>query len=161
MPATASRRLISFGQFEFETGPGLLYRGEQETLLPSRVGRLLAVFLQHPGQVLSKDELLGEVWKDAFVGEDSLTQAISMVRSALCDDPRNPTHIQTIPKRGYRFIADVGGGMDAAGRRGQLARPRRPSRVLRPCLDLLSALRRRFLWMSRRLLQLQPVHRPP
>jgi serine/threonine-protein kinase len=108
MPAAASRQPIAFGPFEFDAASGLLYRGERETLLPMRVGKVLEILLLQPGEVLTKDELLGEVWKDAFVGEDSLTQAISMLRSALGDDPRDPTYIQTIPKRGYRFIAEVG-----------------------------------------------------
>ena len=107
MSAAASRQSISFGPFEFDAASGLLYRGQHEILLPLRAGKVLGVFLRQPGEVLSKDELLGEVWRDAFVGEDSLTQAISMIRSALGDDPRDPTYVQTIPKRGYRFIAEV------------------------------------------------------
>ena len=107
MAKNASRELIEFGPFEFDAATGLLYRGQHEILLPLRAGKVLEVFLQRPGEILSKDELLGEVWKDAYVGEDSLTQAISMIRSALGDDPRDPTYIQTIPKRGYRF-SDTG-----------------------------------------------------
>jgi serine/threonine-protein kinase len=107
--------VFATGPFEFDAASGLLYRGEQETLLPLRAAKVLAVLLRRPGEVLCKDELLNTVWEGAFVGEDSLTQAISMVRSALGDDPRNPTYIQTIPKRGYRFIAEVVGGGEGAG----------------------------------------------
>jgi serine/threonine-protein kinase len=105
----------SFGPFEFDAGSGLLYRGEQETLLPFRVSKVLGALLECPGEVLTKDQLLAEAWQDTHVGEDSLTQAISMIRSALGDDPRDPVYIQTIPKRGYRFIAEVQGGSPVSG----------------------------------------------
>jgi len=93
MPSRPDRRNASragpvrFGPFELDAASGLLYRGQQEILLPPRAAGVLAVLIRRPGEVLTKNDLLGEVWKDAFVGEDSLTQAISMVRGALGDDP--------------------------------------------------------------------------
>ena len=114
--ASSSKECFRFGPFELDARSGLLYQGDREILLPFRAVKVLEVLLCRQGEVLPKDELLAEVWQDAFVGEDSLTQAISMVRSALGDDPRDPTYIQTIPKRGYRFIAEVEvGGAAAAG----------------------------------------------
>lgn len=95
------------GPFEFDAASGLLRRGGDETHLPLRSAKVLEVFLRRPGEVLSKDEILNTVWEGAFVGEDSLTQAISQLRQALGDDPQRPTYIQTIPKRGYRFIGEV------------------------------------------------------
>jgi len=99
--------VFGFGPFEFDPASGLLYRGEEEVLLPPRAAALLGVFLRRPGVLLSKSELLDAVWKDAFVGEDSLTQALSIIRHALDDDPRQPSYIETRWKRGYRFIAGV------------------------------------------------------
>jgi len=103
----ASDAVFSFGPFEFDPASGLLYRGEEEVFLPPRAAALLEVFLARPGLLIPKTELLDAVWKDAFVGEDSLTEALSIIRHALDDDARNPTYIETKWKRGYRFVADV------------------------------------------------------
>jgi len=113
MSAAASRQLISFGPFEFDAASGLLFRGEQETLLPPRASGVLHCLLQQPGEMVTKETLLETVWKDAFVGEHSLTRAVSVVRHALGDDSNNPTYIQTIPRRGYRFIAELERGVAA------------------------------------------------
>jgi len=102
-----STGLFGFGPFEFDPASGLLYRDDEEVFLPPRAAALLGVFLRRPGEVISKAELLDAVWKEAFVGEDSLTQALSIVRQALDDDSRSPTYIETRWKRGYRFIAEV------------------------------------------------------
>jgi hypothetical protein len=60
---------------------------------------------QHRRQIVPKQVLLDEVWKDANVTETSLTEAVSLLRQALVDDPQRPTFIQTVPRRGYRFVA--------------------------------------------------------
>ena len=89
-------KTFRFGAFEFDIASGLLYRGEQETLLPFRAAKVLEVFLSRPGEVLSKDELLSEVWKDAFVGEvfyrsqlesaSQLTLSLQAIRSSTIYD---------------------------------------------------------------------------
>jgi len=107
MASGRSGHVLVFGPFEFDPTPKLLYRGEKEVLLPPRAAAVLEEFLLRPGEVISKDELLEGVWKGAFVGEDSLSQALSIVRHALDDDPQDPTYIETKRKRGYRFIATV------------------------------------------------------
>jgi len=65
---------------------------------------VLFLLMTNPGQVLSKDDIMQNIWGDAVVGEDTLARAISMLRKAFDDDARNPQYIQTIPKRGYRFL---------------------------------------------------------
>ena len=57
--------------------------------------------------LITKDELLSAIWPDVTVTENALTQAISDLRQALGDDPSSPTYIQTVARRGYRFIAAV------------------------------------------------------
>lgn len=69
--------------------------------------QVLVSLASRPGEVLSKEELLDEVWPDTFVTDAVLTSAIWELRKALNDDARNPTLIETIPKRGYRLIAPV------------------------------------------------------
>ena len=68
---------------------------------------VLVCLAQHGGSVVSKEELIGEVWADTFVGDDALIRCISELRRALEDDPKAPRVIETIPKRGYRLLEKV------------------------------------------------------
>lgn len=69
---------------------------------------LLLVFLaQHVGEVVSIDTLLDQVWADVTVAPDSVYQAVTTLRRVLGDDPRQPSYIATVPRLGYRMIADV------------------------------------------------------
>jgi TolB-like protein/Tfp pilus assembly protein PilF len=99
--------MMKFGPFEFDAVAGLVYRGEEETLLPPKPAGVLKVLLEHSGELVTKDELLDSVWGDSHVSEGSLTDAVSLLRQVLGDDPRHPTYIQTFHRRGYRFIAEV------------------------------------------------------
>ena len=96
--------LIAFGPFRFEPGNGL-WRDETEVPLPPRALGLLEALTAQPGTVVSKQSLIDAVWKDAFVTEASLLEAIRVLREALGDDRLNPVYIQTVHRRGYRFIA--------------------------------------------------------
>ncbi len=69
--------------------------------------RLLLYLAERPGQVVSVEELLDQVWSGVIVTTDSVYQAIATVRRVLGDDPRNPTYIATVPRLGYRLIARV------------------------------------------------------
>ncbi len=68
---------------------------------------VLVCLAQHEGSVVSKEELIGEVWSDTFVGDDVLIRCVSGLRRALEDDPKSPRVIETIPKRGYRLLERV------------------------------------------------------
>ena len=59
------------------------------------------------GDIVPRQELIDSVWKDAFVTDTSLAEAVSVLRQALGDDPQAPTYIQTLHRRGYRFVAPV------------------------------------------------------
>jgi serine/threonine-protein kinase len=98
---------VSFGPFAFDTHTRLLRRGAQEVALPPRVLGVLELLLQRAGDVVSRQELIDAVWKDAFVTDTSLAEAVSVLRQALADDPQAPTYIQTLHRRGYRFVAPV------------------------------------------------------
>ncbi|WP_265587643.1 winged helix-turn-helix domain-containing protein [Sphingomicrobium arenosum] len=103
-------RAIRFGPFTLEPGEARLLRGDTPIALQPRAFDLLDVLARHPGQLLSKDELLAQVWPGVTVGDEALTQAIKEVRKALGDDAAAPTYIETVRGRGYRFIAPVEGG---------------------------------------------------
>lgn len=80
--------------------------GEVVHLEPKSMAVLLRL-IEHSGEVVSREDLLDAVWPGIHVGDDSLTAAIIKIRRALGDDARNPTHVETIPKRGYRLVAEV------------------------------------------------------
>ena len=82
------------------------HNGESIHLAPKVMG-VLVCLAQHAGQSVSKEDLLQTVWPDTFVGDDVLKGSISELRRVLEDDAREPTIIQTIPKRGYRLVASV------------------------------------------------------
>src|SRR5205085_460232 len=102
-----SFHLFEFGPFSLNVRERLLLRGAEAISLSPKVFDMLVVLVENAGHVLTKDELLNKLWPDSFVEESSLTQNISILRKALGEDTTNPRYIETIPKRGYRFIADV------------------------------------------------------
>jgi DNA-binding winged helix-turn-helix (wHTH) protein/Tol biopolymer transport system component len=98
---------IRFGPFAFDRQSGLLWRDGAEIALPPRVLGVLALLVDRAGQVVARQDLLDGVWKDAFVTDTSLAEAVSYLRQALGDDPQAPRYIQTVHRRGYRFLAPV------------------------------------------------------
>ena len=95
---------ISFGPFAFDPQSRLLWREGTEIALPPRVLGVLELLIERAGQVVARQDLLDGVWKDAFVTDTSLAEAVSFLRQALGDDPQSPTYIQTVHRRGYRFL---------------------------------------------------------
>ena len=97
-------QVLRFGEFRFAIGEGLWRNGQPVPLPPRAIGVLTAL-LATPGCVVSKQQLMDTVWPGTFVTESSLLEAIGLVRDALGDDRRNPKYVQTVHRRGYRFIA--------------------------------------------------------
>ena len=97
-------RLVTFGPFSFDPQNRLLSRNGAEIPLPPRVLGVLELLISRPGEVVPRQELLDRVWKDAFVTDTSLAEAISFLRQALGDDPQAPRYVQTVHRRGYRFL---------------------------------------------------------
>ncbi len=107
------RPRYQFGEFELDTPAATLRRGGQEIPLPPKAFQVLAYLIEHRRQVVSKQELVDALWKDTFVTDDALVQAITAVRKALGDDAENPRFIRTKPRVGYQFIGRLEG--DAPG----------------------------------------------
>jgi eukaryotic-like serine/threonine-protein kinase len=99
--------VLAFGPFAFDTRSRLLSRDGLEVPLPPRVLGVLERLLQRAGDVVARQELIDTVWKDAFVTDTSLAEAVSVLRQVLGDDPQAPTYIQTLHRRGYRFVSAV------------------------------------------------------
>src|SRR5579862_3221730 len=106
MPFPASAG-YQFGPYRIDSNERLLYRGDELVLLPPKVAGTLLVLVQNAGRMVDKSDLMKAVWPDTFVEEGALTRNISLLRKALGDTGEEPTFIETIPRRGYRFLADV------------------------------------------------------
>ncbi len=76
-------------------------------MLAPKPFELLCCLVERPGELVTKDELLDAIWSDLHVSESSLTVAMNSLRSALGDDRLAPNYIETVTRRGYRFIASV------------------------------------------------------
>ena len=98
---------VGFGPFTFDRSNGLLRDNGREIPLPPRALAVLDLLVSRAGAILPRQELIDAVWKEAFVTDTSLAEAISVLRQALGDDPQAPTYIQTVHRRGYRFVATV------------------------------------------------------
>ena len=108
MPSSAARApAVTFGPFEFDAHRRFLRREGTEIPLPPRVLGVLELLLARAGDVVSRQEIIDAVWKEAFVTDTSLAEAVSFLRQALGDDPQSPTYIQTVHRRGYRFVAPL------------------------------------------------------
>lgn len=110
MPAQpAARSLVRFGVFQLDLASGELHRGGLRVRLQELPFRALTLLLSRPGQVVTHEDFRRELWPaDVFVDFDrALRSAIKRLRDALGDDPANPIFIETLERRGYRFIAPV------------------------------------------------------
>jgi DNA-binding winged helix-turn-helix (wHTH) protein len=98
---------IVIGEWRFDRSLSRLSRRGEERRLEPKVADVLAVLIQRAGEVVTRDDLLTAVWGDSSVVDAVLTRAISELRKALGDDPRQPRYLETIPRRGYRLVAPV------------------------------------------------------
>lgn len=96
---------ILFAPFRFELAQEQLWRETTQVPLRPKSTALLRYFLEHPGQIISKKELLHAVWPDTIVSEWTLTTGIRELRVILGDAAQTPQYIETVHRRGYRFIA--------------------------------------------------------
>jgi DNA-binding winged helix-turn-helix (wHTH) protein/TolB-like protein/Tfp pilus assembly protein PilF len=102
-----ARHLYEFGPFRLDTTEHQLLRGEEPVPLTPKAFDILLVLVQNSGHLLHRDDLMSQVWPDTVVEENNLTQNISALRKALGEDADQHQYIETVPRRGYRFVADV------------------------------------------------------
>lgn len=91
-----------------EIGLGRISRASKRFHLEPQVMKVLVYLASHPQEVITKEKLIGELWPDTIVGDAALARCISQIRQALGDDPRKPKFVETVPKIGYRLIAQIG-----------------------------------------------------
>jgi Tol biopolymer transport system component/DNA-binding winged helix-turn-helix (wHTH) protein len=99
-------RIYGFGDFEFCVRSGELRRNGSVVRLQQQPSRVLLALLEYSGEVITREELRERVWPDAAVQDfdNSLRVAINKLRQALDDDPENPQYVETLPRRGYRWL---------------------------------------------------------
>ncbi len=103
----AKETLLHFGGFTLNLVRRGLYREEERVHLTSKPLETLIFLVENRTHVVEKQTLLDTVWKDTFVTEDVLVQAVREIRRVLGDDKENPLFIQTVPRQGYRFVGEV------------------------------------------------------
>ena len=99
--------VYEFGRFRLDPQQRLLLRDGQLVPLAPKVLETLIILVMHAGRILEKDELLQTLWPESFVEEGNLTQNIFVLRKLLGDDRNGNAFIQTVPRRGYRFVASI------------------------------------------------------
>src|SRR6202522_398812 len=101
--------VMRFGTFEVSLQSGEVRKGGLRIRVQQQPMKLLEILLEHPGEVVTREELRRRVWSSESFGDfdQALNIAIGKLRSALGDSAESPRFIETLPKRGYRFIADV------------------------------------------------------
>jgi DNA-binding winged helix-turn-helix (wHTH) protein/Tol biopolymer transport system component len=98
---------VRFGAYVLDPRAKKLFHGTTPIPLPSRAVDALAYLIAHRDRAVDKDEIIGAVWRDVAVTDDSLIHAVSVIRRALGDDPAHAAFIETIPRRGYRFVGAI------------------------------------------------------
>jgi len=98
---------FEFDEFLLDTQEKVLLRDGKPLPITPKAFHLLFVLLEKHGHLVEKDELMKSVWADSFVEEGNITFTIGLLRKLLEDDTKNPRFIETVPRRGYRFIAKV------------------------------------------------------
>src|SRR5260370_25543554 len=133
-----------FPPVHLDTGKQCVWRcrdrtDQERVLLTRRAYALLLYLVEHPGRLLTHDELLDALWPNTHVQPEVLKGHIFEVRTALGDDSRKPLFIETLPRRGYRFIAPVSDrpapGRSVASATGKLVCRHRPLAALREALQ--------------------------
>jgi DNA-binding winged helix-turn-helix (wHTH) protein/TolB-like protein/Tfp pilus assembly protein PilF len=104
---THQKHLYEFGPFQLDPDEGLLLRDGGPVTMTRKTFEILLLLVEHHGKVVRKGDFLGKVWADTFVHESSLTVNISVLRKALGEGQNGQKYIETVPGRGYRFIAPV------------------------------------------------------
>jgi TolB-like protein/DNA-binding winged helix-turn-helix (wHTH) protein/Tfp pilus assembly protein PilF len=124
MKSPPPNSVVRFGTYEVSLQSGEVRKAGLRIRVQHQPMKLLEILLEHPGEVVTREELRSRVWPNESFGDfdQALNIAIGKLRGALGDSAENPRFIETLPKRGYRFIADVS-VLDAD------ARPKRPESV--------------------------------
>src|SRR5258708_20276679 len=100
--------LVRFGVFEVDLRAGELRKDGAKLKLTGQPFQVLTILLEQPGEVVTREELQKRLWPDTFVDVDhNLNSAINKIREVLGDSAESPRFVETLPRRGYRFIGEL------------------------------------------------------
>jgi len=102
-----TKKQLQFGSFRFDEANECVWEGERPIQLRPKAYAILKYLIERPNVLVTKQQLLDDVWPDTFVSDAVLKDCIRQLREALQDDAKSPTYIETAHRRGYRFIAAV------------------------------------------------------
>src|SRR6267378_6307220 len=107
----ATRSMLRFGVFEADLRTRELRKGGTKIKLQEQPFQVLTTLLERPGEIVTREELRRKIWPaDTFIAfEPGLNKAVNKIREALGDSAENPRFVETVPRRGYRFVAPVSG----------------------------------------------------
>src|SRR6201996_4483746 len=109
-------RRLRFGDFEIDLRSGELRKAGVKLKFGGQPFQVLSILLEQPGEVVTREELQKRLWPDTFVDVDhNLNTAINKIREVLGDSAESPRFVETLPRRGYRFIAPVSSGNGSNG----------------------------------------------
>src|SRR5947199_9264696 len=116
-PSVVSANIFRFGLFQADAAGGTLMRNAVRIKLQDQPFRVLLILLERPGEIVTREELRQKLWAEGtFVDFDgSLNVILKKLRAAIDDDSDNPRFIETVPRRGYRFIAPVSESLSNIG----------------------------------------------
>ena len=149
--------MMEFPPFRLDTVNQCLWRrpeagADERVLLTPKAFAVLRHLAEHAGRLVTQDELLQAVWPDTFVQPEVLKYQIADIRGVLGDRPKNPVFIETLPRRGYRFVAavrEIGGAEPPSGAaRGPLVGRARELAALRSCFEKALHGERQIVFVS-------------
>src|SRR5229473_631437 len=148
---TRSSGILRFATFEVDLRVGELRKQGKRLRLQDQPFQVLAVLLQRPGDVVTREELRSQIWsRDTFVDFDNgLNTAINKLREALGDSADNPRFIETLPRRGYRFLAPI--SVDGLKKPAIIAHSRKVTLVATVVVLLVPAVIAGWFWRSSRV----------
>lgn len=98
---------LEFGDFLLDLKEKVLLRNGERLSINPKTYQLLVALIENHGHLVEKEQLMERLWADSFVEDANLAFTVSLLRKTLGDDTQHPRYIETVPRRGYRFIADV------------------------------------------------------
>src|SRR6201993_5267329 len=113
MSSPSKSNVVRFGVYDFDFQTKELHKQGMRVRLEGQPAAILKILLEKPGELVSREDLQKALWPgDTFVDfEHSLNAAVKRLRAALNDSPEQPRYIETLARRGYRFVAPVGSGV--------------------------------------------------
>jgi TolB-like protein/DNA-binding winged helix-turn-helix (wHTH) protein len=138
-----AKHLYAFGPYRLDAEERVLLRDGQPVILPPKDLETLLVLVEKAGHIVEKDELLEKVWPGVFIEEGNLARHVFNIRQVLGDSPDGRKYIETIPKRGYRFVAAVREDVELAAPHPAAAQTSEPA----PAAGPLPLVQKRSFWL--------------